>query len=245
MNRRLIHALILFLLGSSLGAQAADLSPAQSARIEYLIGKIESLPNAQFIRNGTSYDAKSAAGHLRLKLRNAGSRVKSAEDFIRDCASQSSMSGMPYLVRFSDGRVISSGAGGIRQAGGGGSLTEPSIYDGRPRPLAFRARSTASKNAWTLRGLSSQVSGAASVRSPGGPPRSPGGRPRESAGFCRCVCCESPFRGMRLTFRKFQIRSNRSIQIQSLDTWPWCARKHICGLHGCPVCAASCPIVTH
>jgi hypothetical protein len=107
--RRLIHAQILFLLGSLLGAQAADLPPAQSARIEYLIGTIESLPNAQFIRNGTSYDAKAAAGHLRLKLRNAGSRVKSAEDFIRYCASQSSISGMPYLIRFSDGRVISSG----------------------------------------------------------------------------------------------------------------------------------------
>ena len=107
--RRLIHALILFLLGSLLGAQAADLSPAQSARIEYLIATIESLPNAQFIRNDTSYDGKTAADHLRLKLRNAGSRVRSAEDFIRYCASQSSISGMPYLIRFSDGRVTSSG----------------------------------------------------------------------------------------------------------------------------------------
>jgi Family of unknown function (DUF5329) len=92
-----------------LGAQAGDLSPTQSARIEYLIGTIQSLPNAQFIRNNTSYDAKAAADHLRLKLRNAGSRVRSAEDFIHHCASQSSISGMPYLIRFSDGRVISSG----------------------------------------------------------------------------------------------------------------------------------------
>jgi hypothetical protein len=107
--RYAIHALTLFLLGSLLGAQAGDLSPAQSARIEYLIGAIESLPNAQFIRNGTSYDAKAAADHLRLKLRYAGSRVRSAEDFIRYCASQSSMSGLPYRIRFSDGRVISSG----------------------------------------------------------------------------------------------------------------------------------------
>ena len=103
-----IHALTLFLVGSLQGAQAGDLSPAQSARIEYLIGAIESLPNARFIRNGTSYDAKAAADHLRLKLRYAGSRVRSAEDFIRYCASQSSMSGLPYQIRFSDGRVISS-----------------------------------------------------------------------------------------------------------------------------------------
>jgi hypothetical protein len=107
--RRLIHALTLFILGSLSCAQAGDLSPTQSARIEYLIAAIESLPNAQFIRNDTSYDAKAAADHLRLKLRNAGSRVRSAEDFIRYCASQSSISGKPYLIRFSDGRVLSSG----------------------------------------------------------------------------------------------------------------------------------------
>jgi hypothetical protein len=109
MIRRLIPALTLFLLGALLCAQAADLSPTQSARIEYLIATIQSLPNAQFIRNDTSYDGKAAADHLRLKLRNAGSRVRSAEDFIRYCASQSSISGMPYLIRFSDGRVTSSG----------------------------------------------------------------------------------------------------------------------------------------
>jgi hypothetical protein len=108
MVRRVIHALALFLLGSLL-SQAADLSPVQSARIEYLISTIESLPSAQFIRNGASYSAKAAADHLRLKLRNAGSRVRSAEDFIRYCASQSSISGLPYRIRFSDGQVISSG----------------------------------------------------------------------------------------------------------------------------------------
>ena len=107
--RRAIHALTLFLLVSLIGARAADLSPAQSARIEYLIGTIESLKNARFIRNGASYDAKTAADHLRLKLRNAGSRVSSAEDFIRYCASQSSISGLPYRIRFSDGRVIFAG----------------------------------------------------------------------------------------------------------------------------------------
>lgn len=123
--RPLIRALTLLLLSSLWCVQADDLSPTQSARIEYLIATIELLPNAQFIRNGTSYDAKAAADHLRLKLRNAGSRVRSAEDFIRYCASQSSISGKPYLIRFSDGRVISSGdylqqvlAGYDKRAGG-------------------------------------------------------------------------------------------------------------------------------
>ena len=37
--------------------------------------------------------------HLRLKLRAAGSRVSTAEDFIRYCATESSVSGKPYEIR--------------------------------------------------------------------------------------------------------------------------------------------------
>src|SRR5579862_8348539 len=103
-----VAALALFLLAPPPMARAADLSPLESARIEYLIASIESLPDAQFIRNGTSYDAKTAAAHLRLKLRTAGSRVKSAEDFIRYCASESSISGLPYQIRFADGHLVTS-----------------------------------------------------------------------------------------------------------------------------------------
>lgn len=62
--------------------------------------------DAQFIRNGKAYDSAAAASHLRAKLRVAGGRVKTAEDFIRYCASQSSVSGEPYEIRFADGRVI-------------------------------------------------------------------------------------------------------------------------------------------
>ena len=102
----LVGALAPLLLGAPLMAHAAELSPVESARIEYLIASIESLPNAQFIRNGTSYGAKAAAEHLRLKLRSAGSRVKSAEDFIRYCASESSISGLAYQIRFADGRLV-------------------------------------------------------------------------------------------------------------------------------------------
>lgn len=64
--------------------------------------------DAQFIRNGTSYESAAAAKHLRLKLRAAGSRIKTAEDFIRYCASASSVSGIPYEIRFADGRVVRS-----------------------------------------------------------------------------------------------------------------------------------------
>jgi hypothetical protein len=100
----------ILLLSLSAMSVAAGPTPLEERRIEFLIAQIENLQNAQFIRNGTAYDAKAAADHLRLKLKNAGSRVATAEDFIRLCASVSSLSGQPYQIRFSDGRVVSSEA---------------------------------------------------------------------------------------------------------------------------------------
>ena len=97
--------MLLLALGSAVPAGAA--SPLEARKIEFLIAAIETLPNAQFVRNGTAYDAKSAGEHLRLKLRNAGARVATAEDFIRLCASVSSVSGLPYQIRFLDGRTLS------------------------------------------------------------------------------------------------------------------------------------------
>lgn len=87
-------------------AYANDYTTLEGQKIQFLIASVESLRDAQFIRNGTAYDAKAAAAHLRLKLRNAGSRVATAEDFIRLCASVSSVSGIPYQIKFSDGRVV-------------------------------------------------------------------------------------------------------------------------------------------
>jgi hypothetical protein len=102
--------LVVFVLAIGAHAHAGNLTPLEARRIEYLITAIESLPNAQFIRNGTAYDAKDAAGHLRLKLQTAGSRVATAEDFIRLCASVSSVSGLPYQIKFADGHTITSEA---------------------------------------------------------------------------------------------------------------------------------------
>jgi hypothetical protein len=82
----------------------------EERKIQYLIAVIENLHDAQFVRNDVAYGGKAAADHLRLKRRNAGSKVATADDFIRLCASVSSMSGTPYQIRFSDGRVVSSEA---------------------------------------------------------------------------------------------------------------------------------------
>ena len=87
-------------------AYAAEIAPRERARIDHLLAIVGSLHDAQFIRNGKAYDSASAVSHLRLKLSAAGTRVQTAEDFIRDCATQSSMTGQPYEIRFADGRTV-------------------------------------------------------------------------------------------------------------------------------------------
>jgi hypothetical protein len=103
---------LICLLVLSIGAlaYAEDSTALEARKIDYLIASIETLQGAQFIRNGSAYEAKTAADHLRLKLRVAGSRVATADDFIRLCASVSSISGTAYQIRFADGRVVSSEA---------------------------------------------------------------------------------------------------------------------------------------
>lgn len=99
-----LFIMILSLVAAPLYAQ--DLS--EKAKIEYLITSVETLEGAKFIRNGREYDTSAASSHLRRKLKTAGRRVKTAEDFITYCASQSSMSGEPYLIRFADDNTIKS-----------------------------------------------------------------------------------------------------------------------------------------
>ena len=78
----------------------------EKKKIDFLISSIDHLKEAKFIRNGTEHDGKEAAEHLRMKLQNAGGRVQTADDFIRLCGSFSSISGKPYLIRFSNGSTI-------------------------------------------------------------------------------------------------------------------------------------------
>ena len=87
---------------------AAGINPIEREKIDYLISSIEKLPNAEFIRNGTTYDASAAGDHLRLKLKQGQSKIKTVEDFIKYCASTSSVSGEPYKIRYSDGHVVTS-----------------------------------------------------------------------------------------------------------------------------------------
>ena len=87
-------------------ASAFSQTDVERKKIDYLIRSIETLQNAAFIRDGVEYDAQAAAEHLRLKLRLAGDRVKTADDFIVACATASSKSGQKYQIRFQDDHAV-------------------------------------------------------------------------------------------------------------------------------------------
>jgi len=100
--RRVFAALSLALCLS--GSAAAQSDPVAAREVDALIADVAALRSAVFIRNGSEYDAAKAAEHLRLKRSRAGNKLKTAEDFIRYCATASSMSGKKYRLRFADGR---------------------------------------------------------------------------------------------------------------------------------------------
>ena len=107
---RIRKALGIFFLVAFVVMPAFAQQDIEQRKIEYLINAIADLHGALFIRNGGEYDAQRAADHLRVKLRYASGRVKTAEDFIVYCATGSSMSGGAYQIKFADGRIIATAA---------------------------------------------------------------------------------------------------------------------------------------
>lgn len=80
----------------------------EQARIDFIIYDVETSRDLKFIRNGSEYDGAAAAKHLRMKLDYGGERLKTAEDFIKYCASESSLTHRKYAVRTADGKVTDS-----------------------------------------------------------------------------------------------------------------------------------------
>ena len=104
MKNIMVTAFVILALFS--GAVSAQ-DNIEKKKIEFLISSVENLKGAKFIRNGSEYDGKKAAEHLRMKLQNA-LVVQTADDFIRLCASKSSITVKPYMIRLSDGKTIKS-----------------------------------------------------------------------------------------------------------------------------------------
>ena len=95
----------LSLIPAAIAAQSAT----THTEIVYLIDAVER-SNCEFLRNGSWYDARQAATHLRNKyqLLSATDQIASAEDFITKAASQSSFSGRAYGLRCRGGALVSS-----------------------------------------------------------------------------------------------------------------------------------------
>ena len=82
---------------------ARAIRPNEQLRIDMLIEAVDRDSTLIFIRNGSEHTAQEAASHLRLKLRRAGSRVSTAEEFIDHLATSSSFSKKPYMVKIFEG----------------------------------------------------------------------------------------------------------------------------------------------
>jgi hypothetical protein len=92
------------IVAGSMLAAAAHASPGDE--IQHLLDYIGS-SGCSFVRNGVESDGAAAREHVATKYAYARSRVRSAEDFIRLAASQSSMTGEPYVVRCGSARSLS------------------------------------------------------------------------------------------------------------------------------------------
>lgn len=99
------------IVGLSAFPVAAAETPAAVAQteIDYLLTFVGS-SGCQFYRNGSWYDSKRAEAHLREKyaMLLSSKGVVTAEDFIDDVATQSSISGRAYKARCSGAAAIRS-----------------------------------------------------------------------------------------------------------------------------------------
>lgn len=93
-------------IGCLLLGLAAVLRAAEPrVEIEGLLTYVQQLDGAVFIRNGSEHTAAEAAAHMRMKWEKQTDKVKSAEDFIALCGTQSLLSGERYRIRFKGGRT--------------------------------------------------------------------------------------------------------------------------------------------
>ncbi len=100
-----VLGLLLFILATLIcNLSARDAREQQ--RIDFLLRTVETSKGLVFIRNGSEYDGAAAAKHLRMKLSYAGERLEKAEDFVKYCATESSLTHRKYMVRKADGMTV-------------------------------------------------------------------------------------------------------------------------------------------
>ena len=87
----------------------------EEIKINYLISEIEHI-NGVFIRNGDEHSPQEAAAHIRMKMEKAMNswfapekERWTAEMFIDNIASKSSISGKPYRIKLDGGEILNAG----------------------------------------------------------------------------------------------------------------------------------------
>jgi hypothetical protein len=109
MKRRSMVVVLPMLACIGLSASAAEPSVAVRTEVKLLLDAIEA-SGCRFNRNGTWYTAHEARLHLRDKYDRLAARdaVHATEQFIDLAATQSSLSGRPYLIQCGDGPTLAS-----------------------------------------------------------------------------------------------------------------------------------------
>jgi hypothetical protein len=106
MNIRTLLCLCAALFLSLINHAAGEIAAGEKAKIEALIGKVSALEGAKFIRNGSDYDAKTAATFLRRKWTANEGEIHTAADFIAKAATASGTTGKPYLIKMKEGSEV-------------------------------------------------------------------------------------------------------------------------------------------
>jgi hypothetical protein len=107
MYKTLLITVLLCLLSLGIPARSAPEGEDLQGTIDYLVEFVRT-SDVVFIRNNDEHTPEEAASHMLKKYRYAKRKVKTPEDFIKCCATKSTVSGKPYTVRLADGRTIES-----------------------------------------------------------------------------------------------------------------------------------------
>ena len=89
---------VLALLFTHAGTASADPDAVAQAEIDHLLNFVAA-SSCMFVRNGSVHPGPEARDHLLDKFNYAKTRISTADEFVLNIATKSSLSGDPYLVR--------------------------------------------------------------------------------------------------------------------------------------------------
>jgi len=99
-----------FLIGDDYGIfKVSTTQSAETKKIERLLDRVKESAIV-FVREGREYSGSEAADHLRGKLRRAGARIATLDEFIDSIASRSATTGKPYRIRPRGGEMVNARA---------------------------------------------------------------------------------------------------------------------------------------